>query len=193
MHLLEGLDWGTYYFFRFEANRLALRAPHVQGLMEAGDWLGGYLGTAVLLALAIVVTPRPQRPRMALAVLTTFLMGALLVEGVKIATARPRPPDAENILGEAMSSSFPSRAVFFAAFAWMMVGRALEHRVGSRAGRVVVYLAAALGVIFVCVSELWLALHFVTDVLAALAGGVGLGMVGYWLSVTPEPVPAAHG
>jgi undecaprenyl-diphosphatase len=177
MDLFEGLDWGTYYFFRFQANH----APDwVNRLMGIGDLMGSYVAAAVLLTLAVAATPPRWRRRMAFAVVAGFLFGGLLIEGVKLATWRVRPPDAQNVFGTAeMSPSFPSRAVFLAAFAWMMLGFALERRIAPQP-RVAVYVVAALGIVFVCVSELWLGLHFVTDVLAGMAGGIGLALTTRW-------------
>src|SRR5262245_24209811 len=109
MDLFEGLDWGTYYFFRFHANS----APGLYELMRIGNWLGGYLAAAFILALAVVVMPRQGRWRMALVTVAAFLIGAMLVEGVKRIAPRQRPPDAENTLGTvALASGFPSRHVY---------------------------------------------------------------------------------
>jgi undecaprenyl-diphosphatase len=183
MDLFEGLDWGTYYFFRFQANS----APGWHDLMRIGDWLGSYLGAALVLAGAVVVTRRPGRWRTALVVVSAFLFGGMLVEGLKLATQRPRPPDAQNMLATTEPSpSFPSRAVFLAAFAWFMLGSAFERRAPSTSLRVAMYLAATLSIVFVCVSQLWLGLHFVTDVLAALAGGIGLALLARWAMLKPD-------
>jgi undecaprenyl-diphosphatase len=191
MDLFEGLDWGTYYFFRFQANS----APHLQGLMQIGDLIGSYLGAVVLLPLAVAATRQSGRWRMALVVVAAFFFGGMLVEGTKVATQRPRPLDAQNILGTPeMSSSFPSRAVFLAAFAWLILAAALERRTTRKSFRIAIYLAAAPGIVFVCVSELWLGLHFVTDVLAGLAGGIGLALVARWAALEPasfNPEPTA--
>jgi undecaprenyl-diphosphatase len=177
MDLFEGLDWGTYYFFRFQANH----APDwVNRLMRVGDLIGSYFGVAVLLTFAVAAAPSRWRRRTAFAALAGFLFAGLLIEGVKLATGRLRPPDAQNVFGTAeMSPSFPSRAVFLAGFAWMMLAFPLERRVAPQP-RVAFYVVAALGIVFVCVSELWLGLHFVTDVLAGLAGGTGLAMTARW-------------
>jgi undecaprenyl-diphosphatase len=180
MQLLEGLNWGTYYFFRFEANR----ARALQDFMLAGDWLGSYLGVALVLTLALICTPGAQRPRAFLVASAGFLFAALLVEGLKAAIDRSRPPDAEKILGANMSSSFPCRAVLFAAFALIMLARALEHWTPGRVQRAAVYAAAGLGVVLVCVSELWLGLHWLTDVLAGLSGGIALALVGRWATIS---------
>src|SRR5437879_505668 len=106
MELLEGLDWGTYYFFRFQANA----APRFAQLMQIGSWCDSYLACALMLALALAVTPPAARRRMALVVGLTFLFGGILIESVKLAAQRPRPPDAQNFLDNAaMSTGFPSR------------------------------------------------------------------------------------
>jgi undecaprenyl-diphosphatase len=186
----EVMDWsrqmdeGAYAFFHHQAKTAAFLNP----LMEAGDWIGSYLGAAILLLAALALTPRPWRPRLALAVLAAFLAGAALVEGVKLAVARPRPADAEDVLGAAaLSPSFPSRAVFLAAFACMILAIALERGARRPGCRFVIRLTAGLVVVFVCVSQLWLSLHFVTDVLAGLAGGLGLALAARWAATPPTP------
>lgn len=181
MDMFDGLDWGTYYFFRFQANH----APALQTFMQLGSWVGSTIGVVIVLVLATAMTPLPWRRRVALVLLVSFLIGGVLVEGVKAVTQRPRPPDAQNILGGAeLSSSFPNRAVFLAAFGWLMLAQALERRTMSHRLRVGIYVAAALLIIFVCVSELWLGLGFVTDVLAALAGGIALAGTARWAVAT---------
>ena len=186
MELFKGMDWGAYYAFRYEANRL----PSLTELMEAGNWLGTYLAVAILLVAALILAPQPGRRRMAFVVVVTFLVGCLLVEGVNAATQRPRPADAENVVGaEAMFSSFPARAVFLAAFAWLMLAQALERRCHGKGMRAAVYGIAILGMVFVCISQLWFGLHWVTDVLAGLAGGVGLGLIARWGATVPRGDP----
>jgi undecaprenyl-diphosphatase len=182
MDPFEGLDWGTYYFFRFQANR----APDLQGLMQFGEWLGSYLATAIVLAAAIIATPRAVRWRTAAVIVLAFFAGALLVEGVKLAVARQRPPDAQNVLESSeMSAGFPSRAAFLTAFAWLVLAAALGRWNGRKAFRVAMHLAAAAGIVFVCLSQLWLGMHFVTDVLAGLAGGIGLALLASWAALEP--------
>jgi undecaprenyl-diphosphatase len=183
----DGLDYGTNYTFQF----LARETPLDLGpLMRVGDWLGSYLATAVVLAVAMAWTPRAWRPRMAGAIVVAFLLGSLLVEGASMAVQRPRPQNAQNILGAQADSSFPSRAVFLAGFAWPTLALALERRLGGKMSRTAVYALAALAVVFVCISELWLSLHYVTDVLAGLSGGLGLALLVRWALATPSPANA---
>ncbi len=177
MHLFDGLDWGTYYFFRFQANHL----PALGDLMRAGPWLGSYLALALLAALTVAITPARRRWRTALVVLAATLLGVVLVEGLKLVTDRPPPPDAQATLGSAgLSSSFPSQAVFMAAFGWAILGHALAQRTSRRWPGLGAYVGAALAIVFVCVSELWLGLHFVTDVIAGLTGGLALALSAFW-------------
>ncbi len=169
MDFLEGrLDWAAYSTFQF----FAKGAPELTGIMRVGDLLGSYFAVGVILVIAVMLAPRPWRWRTALALVSGFLLGAMLVEGTKVATDRPRPPDAQNTLGiEGMSPSFPSRPVFLSAFALNLLAYSLERRTHHRGLRVAIYTGATLAIIFVCLSELWLGLSFVTDVLAGLAGG----------------------
>jgi undecaprenyl-diphosphatase len=182
MDPFEGLDWGTYYFFRFQANR----APDLQGLMQFGEWLGSYVATALVLAAAIVATPRTDRWRTAAALVIAFFVGAMLIEGLRLVIPRQRPPDAQNVLETSeMLAGFPSRAAFLTAFAWLVLAAALGRWNGGKAFRVAMNVAAAAVIVFVCLSQLWLGLHFVTDVLAGLAGGIGLALLASWAALEP--------
>jgi undecaprenyl-diphosphatase len=187
----EVMDWsrqmdeGANAFFHFEAKNAA---AFMSSLMQSGDWIGGYAGAAIILLAAIAVAPRQARWRLAVAVLTTFLLGTALLEGVRLGVARPRPPGAQDVLGTAAPSpSFPSRAVFLATFAWALLAMTWARRVQRIACRIFVALAAGLVIVFVCLSQLWLSLHYVTDVLAGLAGGLGLALVARWAATAPTP------
>ncbi len=182
----NGLDYGTYSFFHFQAHDLPV---NLDPLMRVGDSLGGYPATALVLGLAIVFAPRPAYLRMFVVVVTAYVVGGLMLEGVRLAVHRARPANAENILGVAGDPSFPSRAVFLAAFAWPILALALDKRLTSRAARIVVHALAALIVVFVCVSELWLSLHYLTDVLAGLSGGIGLSLLVRWAAAAPDVAP----
>jgi undecaprenyl-diphosphatase len=187
MDLFHALDYGTYSFFHFAAQS----APAVYtDLMRGGDLLGGYFGVGIILALTVAFAPSPKRLRVAVVVIAAFFLGAMLVEGLKWASYRSRPETATE-----MTSSFPSRAVFLSAFAWSMLAASLEWRMSRRWARAVVYVPAVLGIVFICVSQLWLGLGWVTDVLAGLAGGIGLVLVARWVLALdprgPSPHPAA--
>jgi undecaprenyl-diphosphatase len=174
MDPFERLDWATYYFFRFQANR----APFLHDVITLGDWLGGYAAIALVTAVAVAVALVGSRWRLAGAIVMALVFGVLLVEGTRLATQRPRPPDAQNFLpGAAASPGFPSRGVFLAAVAWLLLAVALERPSWRRGKRVGVYAGAALLIVCVCLSQLLLGLHFLTDVLAGLAGGVGLALL----------------
>ena len=177
MDLFNGMDWGAYNSFRYAANRL----PELTEGMRWGSGLGSYTAVGVVLVLGVVFSPQAAHMRMAGAVIVTSLLGYVIIKGATSLTQRPRPADAENILGAgAAYTSFPSRGVFLAAFAWLMLALAFEGRLKNRAARVGVYALAAAAIVVVCVSQLWLGLHWVTDVLAGLAGGVGLALLGRW-------------
>ena len=174
MDLFNGMDWGAYNAFRETARQM----PRADQLMRLGTELGSLAVIAVVLVAAVLVCPSPRRARMAIAVVVTFIFGYLLVAGIGELTHRPRPGDAENTLGSAaLVSSFPSRDAFLTAFAWLMLATGVHHRFPRRTLGVIIYLGAAVLIAFVCFADLWLGLHWVTDVLAGLAGGIGLALV----------------
>ena len=202
MDLFNGMDWGAYNTFRYSANRM----PELTRLLELVSWLGTYAAGGVLLLLAVTCTRQPRRLRMAWVAGLTFLIGFIIIEGTNRVTLRARPADAEDLVGRgAMLSSFPSRGAFLAAFAWPMLALALERSLARRSLRIAIHVLAALAVGLVCFSQLWLGLNWVSDVLAGLAGGAGLALIGRWWTDSrgirsnsspglPEPnVPQAAG
>ncbi len=175
MDSFQGLDWGTYVYFRYQANH----APLLTVLMEIGDGLGTLWGVAALTLLAVAASRFWGSARKAGVVLAATVSAFILVEGIQRALPRSRPPDAQNYLGaDGMSSSYPSRAVFLTACAALLAAYALEPLCKKPLALVGLYALAGIAIIWVTVSQLWLGLHFLTDVLAALAGGIGTALLG---------------
>ena len=91
MRVFDSLDWATYAFFRFQANNLP---PFLTRIMEAGDWLGSYIGVVAVLILASVLHLRHRSFAAVARLWIVFAAGVLLVEVVKLATRKPRRDDA---------------------------------------------------------------------------------------------------
>jgi undecaprenyl-diphosphatase len=166
----DGLDWGTYYFFRFAAQH----ARRLERMMETGYAAGGYLIVTILVLAAVSLLLSAKRQRAALATLIFFLIGVALMEGTRLLISRSRPPDAENYVGAtALTTGFPSR-VLLVVFALLSLALALESSITKKSCLVLLYIVIALAITWVCVAELWLGISFVTDVIAGLAGGLAL-------------------
>jgi undecaprenyl-diphosphatase len=106
-----------------------------------------------------------------LALLGSAYVGALLLSnGLKELADRGRPPAALAI-GHYDSPAFPSGHATHAAAVWVMVGVVLASSAADRRRRVATWVAVATVVVVVGVSRLYLAAHWLTDVLAGWAIG----------------------
>ena len=112
-----------------------------------------------------------QRRRRAIAVLLIGEVASWATNSlIKAAVDRPRPPGA---IVEASRSSFPSgHAAFAAVTAVLLVG--LLAPTGRRVGPA--FLAAALALVM-GLSRTYLGVHWLTDVIAGLCVGAGIGLL----------------
>lgn len=149
------------------------------------------LPLALLAALAYWWRRRDWRPG---ALLGAAYLGSLaLSQAGKILTHRLRPPVALR-LGQFTGSSFPSGHATQAAAVWGMgalLVAAAARRPGSRAA---VWMAAGAVVALVGISRLYLAAHWLSDVLAGVLLGAAwlafLAAVG-WAGRIRSAAPAA--
>jgi membrane protein DedA with SNARE-associated domain/membrane-associated phospholipid phosphatase len=155
---------------RVSAWVVAHRIEWLTSVMKIVTWLGS---TAVIVPLALIVgfffvLQRGQwRP---LTLLAAGILGAVgLYEIVKSAVDRPRPPSAIWI-GQYSGASFPSghatQSIAFYAMLAIVLGTGRTPK-----AKAVVWSAAALVVLAVGASRLYLGAHWMTDVL----GGCALG------------------
>ena len=160
----------------------ALADPHVTAWVVAHrtEWLTGALKVLTWLGSTAVIIPAGlaiglyflvrRRDWQPLALLTAAFGGAVgLYHIVKTLVGRPRPPAAIWI-GHYTGASFPSghatqSAAFYAMLA-IVLGTGLSLRM-----RAVVWGAAALVVLIVGASRIYLGAHWLTDVLAGYALG----------------------
>ena len=100
---------------------------------------------------------------------------ALLSTVLKVIIARPRPPIASMLVpGGETTPSFPSGHTIGAATLFLVAGYLVASRRPTPARVVGWSIAAALGVLVVGLSRLYLGYHFATDVLAAVALAVAV-------------------
>jgi membrane-associated phospholipid phosphatase len=158
---VSGIDESVYQWF------VAHREPWLTAVMQAVTTLGG---SAFLIPLVAALGAWYRwrhdswRP---LALLGTSYVGALLLSNVlKALFGRPRPPVASAI-GEFLSPAMPSGHATHAAAVWLMVGLVVVGGTGiGRRRRLVGWLAVGAIVLLVGISRLYLAAHWLTDVLA---------------------------
>ena len=149
----------------------AMRRPELTSLAKhVFDPLGRFPFSWLIVAIAGLVLWRDRR-RGAVAVLLIGELASWATNSlIKAAAGRPRPPDA---LIEASRSSFPSgHAAFAAVTAVLLVG--LLVPTGRRAGPAV--LAVGL-VVAMAWSRTYLLVHWITDVIAGLCVGAGVGLL----------------
>src|SRR5688500_15135452 len=119
---LDGLDHGTYYFFRFQARQ----APALEPLMVAG---GEYFACPwTMSAVAVVVLGLllfQGRKGTALIAAGVLAVAAAILAGLPLVLWRRRQEDAQNYLTH-MTSSYPSRGVFLVMLVGILLGLALE-------------------------------------------------------------------
>ncbi len=179
--LLTRIDWGAYYFFRFQARN----HPALADLLQVASPTALAIAAGVVLLLALVVFALRRQLRAALVALLVFAAAAPAVEWLRHAIARRRPDDAENLLGaENMLGSYPASGVFLFTLALILLAIALGSG-RSRRQRLSVGVATAVLIVGVSLSQFLLGLHFVTDVVGALLGGGGCALVA-WLVGTPR-------
>jgi len=192
MDFFNGVDLGAYASFRFNANRL----PALVSVLLIVRWIG-LLGWIPLLAsVAVMWTNRHLRLR-ANVMLAVALVGLTSMEAVRWSANRPRPEDAEILLGPQVGKSFPN----VPAFAFPLAGIvAMTAWMAWRKGRGIrtspAMIVGAFGAIaglsaLIAFAELFLGLAFVSDVITGLAGGVGFGLLarfaGVWAGGETSP------
>lgn len=172
MEIVRGINWGTYYFFNFQANKL----PWLRPVMEVFDFLGGYLVLGLIVLLTVMLLLGKKQTRMALAVVFFTLAGVGLVETVRFLLHSPRPPANAMRLDE-MYRSFPAVSVFLAFLVLLNLALAMEYVVSTTRLCVVVYVGLVLLALLITVSQLFLRTHWLSDVLAGMTGGIGLALL----------------
>lgn len=164
---LAGVDGQVYRFF------LDHRAPYLTAVSRAV----GVLGTTPALVLMTVggaglVWWRTRRPRDLFVPVVALAGATVLVEVVKLAVARPRPPAAEMLV-DVTGYAFPSGQATRLAACLLALALVACGVLPTWRGKVAaVTVAVAVGLL-VGVSRLVLGVHWLTDVL----GGLALGTV----------------
>jgi hypothetical protein len=174
VNLLQGMDNGGYYFFRHKAQHY----PDLVPVMQVGDAVGSLVLIVVLAVLAVLLFLARGQARAAGVSAAFFVLGVVLVEAVRHLLPGRRPEDAQNYLdAEEMLHGFPARSVFLFTVAGILFLYAIGPALTGRLQRGLMTACVVVLVLWVCMSQLFLGLQFVTDVMAGLAGGVALGLL----------------
>jgi undecaprenyl-diphosphatase len=153
-----------------------LRLPELDQVMYAITSLGNAQTIVVLLAAALGILLLARNWRGALLLLLATGVAELFMAALKLLVARPRPPLEDARIVEA-GFSFPSghatvSATFYGTLAYLLI-----RRISADWLKTLIGVAAALIVLAVGVSRVYLGVHYPTDVLAGWALGV------FWLGV----------
>ncbi len=136
-----------------------VRAPWLDSFFMALTWLGSL---AVLLPLAVLAWWL-RRDKNTSFVVLALISSSALVHLAKIVAARPRPDFFPSLITMPVDASFPSAHAMQAtafALAWLM-------QPGRSPGRVESGMLIA-AVVLVCMSRLYLQVHFPTDIVAGV-------------------------
>lgn len=95
---------------------------------------------------------------------------------LKAAFARPRPLYAERFVQE-INSSFPSGHAMLSMICYGMIAYLAMRLTSNRITRILIGFTAAMIVVLISISRMYLGVHYLSDVVAGMAAG------GLWLSV----------
>jgi undecaprenyl-diphosphatase len=133
------------------------------------------LGTGIVVALIVAVSALflflHHYRQSATLLLVTTLGGIVLNTVLKLGFNRPRPQ--MFAWGtHAMSSSFPSGHAMSAAIVYPTVAYLASRAEKSRLGRLVTMTTAAVLVVLICISRVYLGVHYPSDVVAGVTVGL---------------------
>ena len=148
----------------------AIRSDALTSVANVFGALGRFQLSWLIVAVAGSILWRQRRTQAIAVLLIGEAVSWATNSLIKAAVDRPRPPGA---IVEASRSSFPSgHAAFAAVTAVLLVG--LLVPAGRRVGPA--FLAAALALVM-GLSRIYLGVHWLTDVIAGLCVGAGIGLL----------------
>jgi hypothetical protein len=188
MDAIESLDWGVYSHFRFQGQQY----PAIFPFMRVAYYLSSYVGVSIGLSIAVILFLLQGKRRSALVALVSFASAFILIDAVRFLVPRRRPEDAENWLGpHAMLGSYPSAGVFLFMLAMILISFAAWDlaRPWMRGAYVLI---AALLTGWVCLSQFFLAIHFLTDVLGGITGAALIAWIAHRYLDHKAPVSTVY-
>jgi len=165
MDPIHGLDWGTYYFFR---NLRLTGTLDLDTPMLVGVQLGSYLVLGLVALLVFIVLCRRSWPRAPITFVIMLAVAVGLDQGLK------------HLVHWSQSErpfSFPSTAALLSSFLLVVLAMIWDETIPGRRLRAAACVLGVTVVLFIGTSELYLGVHFVTDLLAGWTGGILLGLI----------------
>lgn len=167
---------------------LALRAPNnphdplgsrsVQEAMRDITALGGFTVLTLVTIVAAVAFLLQRRARHALVLVATVLTAQLGSDLLKSLYGRPRPDLVPHGV-YVYSASFPSGHSMLSATVYLTLAMLIASLEPRRATKTLVFSTAALVMVAVGISRVYLAVHWPTDVLAGWCAGAVCALAGW--------------
>lgn len=156
---------------------VASRTPAMNTFMTGASWLFDPKRAIVLaLAVAVAVWWFLKKAMHALYILGSVALSTTNSFIIKHVYERPRPDEALRLITED-GYSFPSgHATAVTALFVSLVLVLTTTRVGRRL-RYLLWAAALALIVFICVTRLYLGVHWVTDVIGGFSVGLGSSMI----------------
>lgn len=182
MDPIQGLDWGTYYWFRTQRG---LGIAALDWFMSVLNNLGSplFLGLLAIFVTTALLRRKNTRGAIAFGVSVVAAWGCVL--GLRVLVARLRPADAET--AGITSFGFPSETAMLSSLIIGMLALVLAGDCRRPRSHVLVHCLAAVAILAIGASQMYLGYNFLTDVLAGWAGGtllVHLGERRRWYAAT---------
>src|SRR5688572_1528656 len=166
---------------------VAHREPWLSTVVEVVTVLGS---SVFLIPLVVAVggwcRQRHGTSRPAVLLAVTYLGAHLMSQSLKVIIGRPRPPLGVAI-GHYSGYAFPSGHATQVAAVWLMLAAVVAAGVPSSRHKMWVWVAATSTVVVVGITRLYLAAHWLTDVL----GGWALGAL-WFLAVLGAAQAISH-
>jgi undecaprenyl-diphosphatase len=177
MQQIQAIDEGAlFFFYQLHQDMSWLNKP-----MEYLTYLGDRRVLVPLALIAAVLFFWRQRPRTALVVLAMLGLGYTLSDGVKYLIDRPRPIVAIQLVPRQDTPSFPSAHSLNSMALFVGLALICSRGWSSKIGRGALVLAAFLLALLVGFTRMYLCVHYVSDVLAGFAAGLGLALVANYI------------
>ena len=139
-------------------------------LFRAITWLGNFTTLLVVTLVAIGIFLRRRERTDAVFVGLAFLGAEVLSSGMKLGFRRERPFFSDPLATES-TYSFPSGHALVSLTVYGSIALVLARRLPTRGERVLLLASAAILVLAIGFSRLYLGVHFLSDVLAGYAAG----------------------
>lgn len=149
--------------------------------------LGGFTVLTLITVTAVIALARAGRARQAWVVGMVVVGAELSSDLLKLVYARPRP-DLVPHGSYVYSNSFPSGHSTISVATYFVLAIVLAGVVKRRQSRTMIYAVAALLVLSIGFSRVYLGVHWPTDVLAGWALGSAWATAG-WFLISPASAP----